>query len=173
MLINDYLSNNNITKYSFAKMYGLPYGTLNDICNGKTDISKCKGETLYKIARAIGCTVDMLLCERMKTAVFDADKIKAIVTPIAIKHNLRSVYLFGSYSTNNATEDSDIDLLIDREDSDIHGLFGMNSLLEELKSALGKDVDLITVQSLKQKSTISDNSEFIENIMRERIKIYG
>jgi len=172
MLINDYLRNNNTSKYQLSKMAGLPYGTLNDIIIGKTDIVKCTGETLMKIATALGCTVDDLLKERLKTSDFNIESIKKLVTPIARKHKLRSVYIFGSYARNEATEDSDIDILIDREGSLIHGIFGMNALLGEFKEVLGKDVDLVTLQSLKQESTVKNNSDFVENVMKEMVKVY-
>ena len=173
MIIIDYLKNNNITKYQFAKMCNLPYGTLNDICNGKTDIAKCTGETLLKIANAIGCSVDALLEERFTSSAFNIEKIKQLITPVAEKHKLRSVYVFGSYARNEATEESDVDILIDREGSEIHGIFAMNALYNELKAALGKDIDLVTLQSLRQKSTLSSNGAFIENVMNESVKIYG
>ncbi|MDR3294725.1 MAG: nucleotidyltransferase domain-containing protein [Clostridiales Family XIII bacterium] len=34
--------------------------------------------------------------------------------PIAIKYQLPTVYLFGSYARGEATDDSDVDILIDR-----------------------------------------------------------
>lgn len=173
MMINDYLRDSHTTKYRFAKMCDLPYGTLNDICIGKTDIARCTGETLLKIAGTMGCTVDELLNERFGSSAFSLERIKKLITPVAEKHRLRSVYVFGSYARNEATENSDIDILIDREGSEIHGIFGMNALLNELQDALGKDIDLVTLQSLKQTSTVSKNAEFIENVMRERVKIYG
>lgn len=173
MLINDYLRDNNTTKYQLSKTAGLPYGTLNDIVNGKTDIAKCTGETLLKITSVLGCTVDDLLKERLSSSAFDLDKIRMLVAPVAKKHQLRSVYVFGSYARNEADEDSDVDLLIDREGSCVHGIFGMNALLDEFKKALGKNVDLVTLQSLKQESTVKNNSEFIENVMKEMVKIYG
>lgn len=173
MLINDFLHENKTTRYQLSKTAGLPYGTLNDICVGKTDIAKCTGETLLKIAKAIGCTVDDLLNERFNPAVIDLDGIRAIVAPVAKKHRLRGVYVFGSYARNEATDESDVDLLIDREGSEIRGVFGMNALLEELKAALGKDVDLITLQSLQQESTARSNAEFVQNVTREMVKVYG
>ena len=154
-------------------MAGLPYGTLNDIIKGKTDIVKCTGETLLKIANALGCTVDDLLNERLRSSAFNLDRIKTLIVPVAKRHKLRSVYVFGSYARNEATEDSDVDLLIDREGSSIHGIFGMNALLGEFKETLGKDVDLVTLQSLRQESTIRSNSDFIENVMKEMVKVYG
>lgn len=80
--------------------------------------------------------------------------------------------MFGSYARNEATKDSDVDLLIDREGSTIHGLFDMNALLNESREALGKDVDLVTLQSLKQESSVRSNSNFTNNVMKERVKIY-
>lgn len=173
MLINDYLRDNNTTKYQLSKTAGLPYGTLNDIITGKTDIAKCTGVTLLKISKTLGCTVDDLLNERFRSADFNIDIIKKLVAPVAKKHKLRSVYVFGSYARNEATEESDIDLLIDREGSLIHGIFGMNALLREFEETLGKDVDIITLQSLKQESTMKNNSDFVENVMKEMVKIYG
>ena len=173
MLINDYLRDNNMTRYQLSKMAGLPYGTLNDIIKGKTDIAKCTGETLMKIANALGCTVDDLLNERFCSSDFDLEKIRMLIAPIAKKHRIRSVYVFGSYARNEAADDSDVDLLIDRDGSAIHGIFGMNALLDEFRESLGKDVDLVTLQSLRQESTIRNNPDFIENVMKERVKVYG
>ena len=173
MLINDYLRDNNMTKYQLSKTAGLPYGTLNDIIKGKTDIAKCTGETLMKIANALGCTVDDLLNERFCSSGLDLNRIRTLVAPVAKKYNLRSVYVFGSYARNEAAEDSDVDLLIDREGSSVHGIFGMNALLGEFRETLGKEVDLITLQSVRQESTIKSNSEFIESVMKERVKVYG
>ena len=173
MLLHDYLRDNNITKYRLSKAAGLPYGTLNDIIKGKTDIAKCTGETLLKLANALGCTVDELLKERFSPSAFDLDRIKTLVAPVAKRHHLRSVYVFGSYARNEASEDSDVDLLIDREGSSVHGIFGMSALLDEFRETLGKDVDLVTLQSLKQESTVRNNAAFIKNVMEERVKVYG
>ena len=172
MLINDYLKENDISKYQLSKICNLPYGTLNDICNGKTDIANCTAETLYKIANAIGCSVDDIVNERFAKSS-KLEKIKALITPIAEKYELNSVYLFGSYARGDEDENSDIDVLIDREGSKIHGIFMMNALLNEMKLALKKDVDLITLQSLKQKSTLNQSPVFVDNVIKERIKIYG
>lgn len=172
MLINDYLRDNRMTKYQLAKACGLPYGTLNDICTGKTDVAKCTGETLMKIAHALGCTVDDLLKDRF-ASFFQLEKIKKLVTPVAEKHRLKSVYVFGSYARNEADDESDVDILIDREGSTLHGIFGMNELCEELKETLGKDVDLVTLQSLRQPGTMKNNAAFVENVMKESVKIYG
>lgn len=173
MIINDYLRESGMTKYQLAKKCGLPYGTLNDIITGKTDIAKCTGETLHKVANAVGCTVDELLAERFGTCAFDLNRIKKLIAPIAEKYGLRSVYVFGSYARGEASEDSDVDIMIDRKGSSVHGIFGMNALFNELKEVLGKEIDLVTVQSLNQASTLGRNADFAENVIKERVKVYG
>ena len=50
-----------ITKYRLAKNSGIPYTTLNDICNGKTQLEKCSAETVYKLAIELGVPMESLL----------------------------------------------------------------------------------------------------------------
>ena len=104
--------------------------------------------------------------------VFTIDEIKTRISPIAKKYRLNAVYIFGSYARKEATENSDIDILIDRQGSTIRGMFDMGGLYNELSQSLGKDIDLVTLQTLKQKSTISRTPYFIKNIEAEGIKIY-
>ena len=173
MTINEYLKKTNTTKYRLAKMCGLPYATLSDICNGKTDIAKCSGETLVKISNAIGVPVDELLCGCDSGVSGRLNELSRKIRPVAKKYNLRSVYVFGSYARGEENENSDVDILIDREGSDIHGLFGMSALYNEMKESVGKEIDLVTLQSLKQASTMKNSSDFIVNIIRDRVRIYG
>ena len=61
-------------------------------------------------------------------------------------HNLRSLGVFGSYSRNEETESSDIDLLVEFEESpDLLELIGME---QDLSDRLQRTVDLITTGSL-------------------------
>lgn len=50
-----------VTKYRLAKNSGIPYTTLNDICNGKTQLKKCSAETVYKLAKELGVSMEDLL----------------------------------------------------------------------------------------------------------------
>ncbi len=67
MSINEILSNIGMTKYRLAKLSGIPHATLSELCNGKTNIEKCSGETLYKIAKVLNVSMESLLDDRMTT----------------------------------------------------------------------------------------------------------
>jgi transcriptional regulator with XRE-family HTH domain len=66
MNINDILTEKDMTRYRLSKISGVPFTTIGDICNGKTDIEKCSAGTLYKIAKVLGVTIEELL-ESSKT----------------------------------------------------------------------------------------------------------
>lgn len=63
MLIESLLKKRNMTKYRLAIDAGIPHATLNDICNGKTRLEKCSAETVYKLAKALGVSMELLTAE--------------------------------------------------------------------------------------------------------------
>jgi len=99
----------------------------------------------------------------MTHTIFTFDEIKARLTPVFTANGVRSAVLFGSYAKNTATEKSDVDLLVDS------GLKGLNffGLVEYVREALDKEVDVIDVRYLKKGSQI-DNE-----IQKTGILIYG
>jgi len=101
--------------------------------------------------------------EDENNGIVPMDKIIKSVNNILKKYDVKSCYLFGSYAKNKAKENSDIDLLID---SDITGL-DYYGLIEELRETLHKKIDLLTLKS------ISDNSTLLYEILKDGIKIYG
>lgn len=52
MLITEELQEKNMTIYQLAKLSGVPYTTVNDICHERTKLTKCSAETVYKISQA-------------------------------------------------------------------------------------------------------------------------
>ncbi len=100
------------------------------------------------------------------------EEIKSRIEPIARQYRLNAVYLFGSYARNEATEESDVDLLIDRKNSSVQSLFDMGSLYDDLKNALGVEIDIVTTQTLEQESTKQRTPMLIENVYSERIQIF-
>ena len=89
--------------------------------------------------------------------------IKDIVKQVFDKYEINFCYLFGSYAKNNATEISDIDLLID---TNITGL-DFYGLVEELRTTLCKKIDLLKLNQL------INNTELLKEILKDGIKIYG
>ena len=65
MNINEILLRRGMTKYRLAKASGVPHTTINDICSGKTRIEKCSAETLYKLAKPLGTSMEALLEDGM------------------------------------------------------------------------------------------------------------
>lgn len=60
MIIDSLIKKRNMTKYRLTVESGVPHATLNDICNGKTKLEKCSAETVYKLAKALGVTMEFL-----------------------------------------------------------------------------------------------------------------
>ena len=61
MNLNELLNKRQISMYRLSKISGVPQSTIMDICNKKTRISKCTGETLYKIAKALDVSIETLI----------------------------------------------------------------------------------------------------------------
>lgn len=60
MIIEDLLVKRDMTKYRLAVQSGIPHATLNDICSGKTKLEKCSAETVYKLAKALNVSMELL-----------------------------------------------------------------------------------------------------------------
>ena len=102
----------------------------------------------------------------MSNRIYTLEEIAAIIAPIAARYGVDKIYIFGSYARGEADESSDIDLCI--EAVAIKGLFALGGLYSDLEEALGKELDLITVKSLKY----NDDNDFKENLEKERVLIY-
>ena len=74
--------------------------------------------------------------------IYTIDQIKSITVPIAASYGVNSLSLFGSYARGEATEESDVDLLVDC--GSIRSAFQMGGLYADLCEGLGKGLDLIT-----------------------------
>jgi transcriptional regulator with XRE-family HTH domain len=64
--INELLAERGMTRYRLAKESGVPHSTLKDICLGKAKIENCSGETLYRLAQALGVNIETLLRDAME-----------------------------------------------------------------------------------------------------------
>ena len=66
MSINELLEQKNLTKYRLSKISGVPFATISDISAGKARIEKCAADTLYKLSKALGVTMEDLIADNME-----------------------------------------------------------------------------------------------------------
>lgn len=95
--------------------------------------------------------------------ILTVDEIRDACRTVLAEYPVEYAYLFGSYAKKKAKEESDVDLLIA---TDLTGL-RFYGLVDKLKAALCKKVDLVTVEQLK------DNTQMINEILKDGVKIYG
>ena len=69
MMINELMENKKITKYRLAKNSGIPYTTINDICSGKAQIEKCSAETIYRISKELGVSMESIIEPCLETRI--------------------------------------------------------------------------------------------------------
>lgn len=61
MTINELIETKNITQYRLAKESGIAYTTINDICSGRAQLAKCSAETIYRISKVLGVSMESLI----------------------------------------------------------------------------------------------------------------
>ncbi|MGK7895359.1 MAG: nucleotidyltransferase family protein [Xenococcus sp. (in: cyanobacteria)] len=89
-------------------------------------------------------------------------KKKTQILAIAEKHGAYNIRIFGSVARGEATEDSDIDFLVDYNISKISPWFP-GGLLTDLEDLLGYKVDIVTEKSL--------NPLIRERVLQEAISL--
>ena len=77
--------------------------------------------------------------------VYTNEQIREIAAPIAASYGVKSLSLFGSYARGEAKKNSDVDIYC--ESGDIKTLIDQGFLEDELKNALGKEIDLVFIGS--------------------------
>ena len=98
-----------------------------------------------------------------ETGILEIEDIVRKCTKVFERYEVRFCYLFGSYAKGKATQTSDVDLLIS---TNVKGL-KFYGIVEEIRTALHKKVDVLDMNQLKE------NIELTEEIFKDGIKIYG
>ena len=93
---------------------------------------------------------------------YTIEELQAIVAPIAQEHGVKSVSLFGSYSTGKASSGSDVDLKIEK--GSLRSLFQLAGFRLAVEDALHLPVDLVTSES-------SDRT-FLDMIEKDEVLLY-
>ena len=94
--------------------------------------------------------------------IYTVDEIRRIAAPIAAAYGVRSLSLFGSYARGEATEDSDVDLLLDW--TGISSGWAVGGLYADLREALNKELDMVT--------TTGAEEAFLSRIRMDEVPLY-
>ena len=94
--------------------------------------------------------------------VYSISQIREIASPIDAAYGVKRMSLFGSYARGEATDESDIDLLIDR--TGMASGWAIGGLYSDLQDALGKELDMVTLQGA--------DHELLSRIHRDGVLIY-
>jgi len=89
------------------------------------------------------------------------DELASMKPHLRREYGVSEIALFGSFVRNEQTEASDLDVLVEFEES--VGLFDVVRLENELAERLGVDVDLVTKDSLKPriKARVTDDLVYV------------
>lgn len=93
--------------------------------------------------------------------ILTIDEIKNRINPICKRYGIKRAYLFGSYARGEATEDSDVDIRIEK--GKIRG-FQIGGFYIDIKNSLNKELDLL--------STIPEHPNFKNALYRDEVIIY-
>ena len=94
--------------------------------------------------------------------IYSTEEIRKITSPIAEEYGIQSMTLFGSYARGEATEDSDVDILIDR--GNLSGGWTIGGLYIDLRDALGKELDMVTITGA--------DPDFLSRIKPDEVLLY-
>lgn len=103
--------------------------------------------------------------------VYTIQEIRSKILPILVKYRIPAMYLFGSYARGDATEDSDIDFLIDTTGTELTSLLRLGALYCDLEEEFQKPIDLITVRSIMQESSMESDIDFRNTVLKERVRL--
>jgi len=95
--------------------------------------------------------------------VLPLEKIKTVCANVFNRYNVEYAILFGSYAREDASEKSDIDILISTAEKGLQ----FYAIVEELRTELKKKVDLLDLNQ------VNSNPELLNEILRDRMRIYG
>lgn len=91
------------------------------------------------------------------------DQIKNSVSKIGKRYGVKSAFLFGSYAKGEATEKSDVDILIDRGEIDTYDSY--YHFCADLENELNKEISLVSMDGTRP--------NFLKAIEKDKVLLYG
>lgn len=155
MLLKELRKQKKLTQVECAKYLGIPVRTYQNYENDHSKSTTMKYKYMIQKLERYGFIDET-------HGILSVDQIKDICSELFDNYEIDYCYLFGSYATGKATEQSDVDLLISTPITGIH-FFG---LVETIREALKKKVDVLTQHQLEH------NPELMNEILKDGVKIY-
>lgn len=135
-----------LSQAALAAAVSLDRTAVSKIEHGRRSVSSLE---LARFARVLNRSVESLVSEtpRPDDPMRVVRRKRRAILRIAREHGARSVRVFGSTARREAGPGSDIDLLVEMERG--RGLFDQAGLLLELEALLGRNVDVVTPEGLR------------------------
>lgn len=95
-------------------------------------------------------------------AIYTIEALRELLSPIARRHGVKKLSVFGSVARGEATEESDVDLLVEIPRG--WGLFALGGLYSDIESVLSCEFDLVT--------TGIEDKDFLARIRKDEILLY-
>lgn len=150
-----------LSQAALGRAVSLDRTAISKIESGRRDVSSLE---LARIARTLRRPLESFVSEDQPPsedpAVLLHDNRRAI-KGLAAKHGVRSIRVFGSVARGDAQRDSDVDLLVDFKPG--RSIFDQAALLVELRELLGRDVDVVTPEGLRDRIR--------ERVLREAVPL--
>ena len=154
MMLRELRKQNGLTQTQAAQLVGIPFRTYIRYEREFANKDSFKSQMIFN-------TLKEKTTINEEHGLLTIDQIKEKIVPILRKNGISFCYLFGSYAKGCPKPTSDVDLLVDTE---LSGLKFFN-LVEEMRTALNKKIDLLRLGDLK-----TDNPIVLE-ILKEGIRL--
>jgi len=135
-----------LTQHELATRAGMAQSAVSDYERGRKVPSIA---TLRRLAEAVGATLDIDLgvevgagTGRPPASLAELRRVRREIRSICRRHGARRPRVVGSVARGEATEASDVDLLVDLDRG--RTLFDVAALHDDLVDLLQRDVDVIT-----------------------------
>lgn len=156
MTLKELRKQKNLTQVECAGYLGIPLRTYQNYETDPSKIGSIKYEFMLQKLAAYGFIDET-------NGILTVQQIKDICNDIFLNFDIEYCYLFGSYAKGNATEKSDVDLLLATSVSGMQ----FYDLVEALRESLKKNVDVLSHEQLY------NNPVLINEILKDGVKLYG
>ena len=156
MTIKELRTSMNLTQIQASKITNIPLRTYKLYENDESKVGTIKYNHIINKLKEFSYIDE-------EHGILTLTQIKERCIKVLETYDVEYCYLFGSYAKDKATPVSDVDLLVSA------GIKGLKfyGLVEDLRVALKKRVDVLDINQLK------DNLNLTEEILKDGLKIYG